>query len=142
MNLEWLSDLNGFLTAIGCSRMNGFLGKLAKKMCNGNAQASLFHNLGQAHWAIHLKCICSNVVNQAHWASCCPSSLKGSCLSSQNTSWSCLSSPLGFMLPFKPQRLMLVKPQHIIFVKSTKLHDCETSLDVHAIKPNGFIEGC
>ena len=151
------------------------MGSLAnwQKMCNGNAQASMFHNLGQAHCAIHLKYI------YIYMFKCCQSSPLGFMLSfkpqrlmlsSQNTSWSCLSSPLGFMLSFNPERLMFVKPKHIMvmfikpiglhavfqaskanacqakthimFVKSTKLHDCETSLDVHAIKPNGFIEGC
>jgi len=41
------------------------------------------------------------------------------------------------MLSFKPQRLMCVKPKHIMirFIKPIGLHDCERSLDVHAIKP-------
>jgi len=54
-----------------------------------------FHNIGQTHWATHLTCICSNVFNQAHRASCCLSSFKGPCLSSQSIS--CLSSLKGSM---------------------------------------------
>ena len=96
MNLEWLSDLNGFLTAIGCSRMNGFLGKLVKKV----------------QWK------CPSLTVPQHWSSPLGFTLDVYMFTC------CQSSPLGFMLSFKPQRHMFIKPKHIMimFIKPIGLH--------------------
>ena len=63
----WLSDLYGFLAAIGCSRMNGFLGNgLKQTVRTANTTTSLFSQIWSSQLGYtHLKYICSNDINQA-----------------------------------------------------------------------------